>query len=76
MRQQEIFPQITIDPQVRFGKPILAGTRMPVDLVVGKIAGGMTTEQVMHEYDLQRAQVQTALKYAAQIVASEEVAFA
>ena len=35
---------ITIDPKVKFGKPVITGTRVPVDLVVGKIAGGMEME--------------------------------
>ena len=60
----EIFKGITIDPKVRFGKPTIAGTRTPVDLVVGKIATGMTIEEVMEEYDLTRVQVQAALRYA------------
>ena len=69
------FPQITIDPKVRFGKPIIIGTRIPVDLVVSKIAGGMEIKDIMKEYDLSREQVYTALQYAAKLVASEEVAF-
>lgn len=74
--EQHIFKHITIDPTVRFGKPVIAGTRVPVDLVVGKIAGGMTTEAVMKEYDLTREQAQAALQYAAYLVAEEELAFA
>lgn len=74
--EQYIFKQITIDPKVRFGKPVIAGTRVPVDLIVGKVAGGMTTEAVMTEYDLTREQVQAALQYAAHLVAEEELVFA
>lgn len=70
----EFFPHIVVDSAVRFGKPVLKGTRVPVDLVVGKIAGGMTTEAVMEEYDLTREQVLGALKYAAKLVAEEELA--
>lgn len=74
--EKQIFEHITIDPGVRFGKPVIAGTRVPVDLIVGKIAGGMTTEEVMQEYDLTRDHVQAALKYAAHLVAEEELVFA
>ena len=73
---EQIFEHITVQPNVRIGKPVIAGTRVPVDLIVGKIAGGMTTEEVMQEYDLTREQVQAALKYAAYLVAEEELAFA
>jgi len=38
---KEIAPGITVDQSVRFGKPVLKGTRVPVDLVVGKLAGGI-----------------------------------
>lgn len=73
---EQIFDHITVQPNVRFGKPIIEGTRVPVDLVVGKIAGGMTIEEVIREYDLTREQVQAALKYAAHLVAEEELASA
>lgn len=74
--RRKVFNNITADPKVRFGKPVIEGTRVPVDLVVGKIAGGMAVEEVMKEYELTRRQVQTALKYAADLVAQEEVALA
>ena len=61
----EIAPRITVDEKVRFGKPVIAGTRVPVDLVVGKLAGGMTVGQVMEEYQLLREDVLAALSYAA-----------
>ena len=65
---------ITVKKNVRFGKPVIAGTRTPVAVVIGKIAGGMTVDKVMHEYDLTKKQVYAALKYAADIVAHEDVA--
>ncbi len=70
---KEIFPGITIDQNVRFGKPVLARTRVLVELVVGKIGGEMTVEQVMHEYDLTREQVFDALRYAARVLSRETV---
>jgi uncharacterized protein (DUF433 family) len=41
----EIAPRITIDETVRFGRPVIAGTRVPVDLVVGRLVGGITIER-------------------------------
>ena len=38
----EIAPRINVDEKVRFGKPVITGTRVPVDLILGKLAGGMT----------------------------------
>lgn len=65
---------ITVDKKIRFGKPVIAGTRVPVDLVLGKIAAGMTVEDITREYDLTRGQVLAALRYAADLVSQEEVA--
>lgn len=76
MRHKNIFPNITVDSGIRFGKPVIEGTRVPVDLVVGKIAGGMRVNDVMHEYDLKKLQVLAALRYAANIVAREEIVVA
>lgn len=73
--KKEIFPHITIQSDVRFGKPVIQGTRIPVDLVVGKLAGGMTADELMHEYDLGPEQVRAALGYAAELVAEETLAF-
>jgi uncharacterized protein (DUF433 family) len=74
--EQRVFDHITVQPNVRFGKPVIAGTRVPVDLVVGKIAGGMDMAEVMQEYYLTHEQVQAALRYAARLVAEEELSFA
>ena len=74
--KREILKGITIQKNVRFGKPVITGTRVPVDLVIGKVAGGMTIEDVMREYDLTQRQVRDALRYAAAVVAEEEIAFA
>ncbi|HEV8608932.1 MAG TPA: DUF433 domain-containing protein [Thermoanaerobaculia bacterium] len=67
----EIAPRIVVDETVRFGKPVIAGTRVPVDLVIGKLAGGLTIEQVMEEYELSREDVLAALAYAARSVGDE-----
>lgn len=69
-------PGIAVDENVRFGKPIIAGTRVPVDMIVGKIAGGMDIPAVAKEYDLTKIQILAALRYAADVVANEDVAIA
>jgi uncharacterized protein (DUF433 family) len=69
----EIAPRITIDERVRFGKPVIKGTRVPVELIIGKLAGGMTYEEVMSEYDLSKEDILAALDYAAKHLSDEEV---
>jgi uncharacterized protein (DUF433 family) len=70
---REIAPGIAVDRGIRFGKPVIKGTRVPVDLVVGKLAGGMTFEEVMEEYELEKEDILNALSYAAKVMADEEV---
>lgn len=70
---KELFPHIAVDPGVQFGKPVIAGTRVPVEVVVGHIAAGGTVEEAMKEYRLTREQVLATLKYASKIVAEEAI---
>lgn len=69
----EIAPRITVDENVRFGKPVIAGTRVPVNLVLAKLATGMTVEEVGAEYGLTPEDVRAALAYAAEALAGEQV---
>jgi uncharacterized protein (DUF433 family) len=62
-----------VDPSVRFGKPVIRGTRVPVELVIAKLAGGMTDEEVIKEYDITLEDIRAALSYAAKALAAEEV---
>jgi uncharacterized protein (DUF433 family) len=71
--KKEIAPRIVVDEEVRFGKPVIKGTRVPVELVVGKLAGGMTFEEVMREYNLTKRDILAALDYAAKVLAQEEI---
>ena len=73
---KEIAPRITVNPRARFAKPVIKGTRVPVDLVIGKIAGGMTIEAVAEEYGLTRQDILAALRYAAQAVRAETMLYA
>jgi len=69
----KIVPRISVDKKVRFGKPVITGTRVPVDLILGKLAGGMTYEEVMVEYEITREDILATLDYAAKTLASEEI---
>jgi uncharacterized protein (DUF433 family) len=69
----ELAPRIVVSKRVRFGRPVIRGTRVPVDRVVGELAGGMSFEQVMAEYGLEREDILAALRYAADLLAGEEI---
>jgi len=68
--------QITIDPTIQGGKPVIKGTRMPVHIVLGSLAGGMTIAEICEEYYLTDDQVRAALGYAARTVSDEAVVVA
>jgi len=70
---KEIAPGIAVDDRVCFGKPVIKGTRVPVEIVLGQLAGGGSIDDVMAEYELSREQVLAALRYAAAVIAEEEV---
>ncbi len=72
----EITPGIVVDPAVRFGKPVIQGTRISVALVLEKLAGGMTPAMLTQEYDLETKDILAALRYAAILVAGEELVVA
>ena len=69
----EIAPRISADKDIRSGKPVVTGTRVPVDLILGKLASGMSYEEVMAEYEIPREDILAVLAYAAKTVAEEEI---
>ncbi|HSK81279.1 MAG TPA: DUF433 domain-containing protein [Thermoanaerobaculia bacterium] len=70
---KEIAPRIVVDEKVAFGKPVIRGTRVPVSLIVGKLAGGMSAGEVAEEYEIEQEDVRAALSYAARLLDDEQV---
>ncbi len=64
--------RITIDPGICHGKPVIRGTRTPVSIVVGGLAGGMSFDEVQREYDLTIEDIRAALKFAGELVDQEQ----
>ena len=57
-------PLISRDPKVMMGKPVIAGTRMPVDAVVRQFATGADMDWVLKDFpDLDTDDVRAALEY-------------
>jgi uncharacterized protein (DUF433 family) len=63
--------RIVIDPTISHGEPAIRGTRIPVTVVVGSLANGMTFEQVQYEYDLTADDIRAALKFVGEIAEQE-----
>ena len=64
---------ISIDPEIRHGKPVIKGTRVPVDIILGSLAGGMGLKEIAEEYGILKEDVLASIEYAAKIVAKEEI---
>ena len=63
---------VTIDLEIHHGEPCIKGTRVPVAMLVGSIADGLTIEEVIKEYpQITREAVQAALAYAADVLRQE-----
>jgi uncharacterized protein (DUF433 family) len=61
--------RIKVDPAIRHGDACIAGTRVPVSVIVGSIADGDSWEQVLASYpQLVREDIQAALLFAAEAV--------
>jgi uncharacterized protein (DUF433 family) len=69
----EISPGITVDADVHHGKPVIKGTRVPVSLVLGQLAAGVTYAELEDEFGVDFEGIKAALKYATDIVSSETV---
>ena len=63
--------RIVIDPAICHGRPVIRGTRIPVSMVVGSLAGGMTFEQLQQEYDLTGEDIRAALKFVGELAEQE-----
>ena len=60
--------RITLDPAVCHGKPCIRGLRYPVENLLELMAGGMSIEQILADYeDLEREDILAALSYAARL---------
>ena len=68
----EISPRIVVDDGIHSGRPVIKGTRVPVDVVLGQLAAGLTGDAVAEEYGVTREDVLAALAYAAKTLGNEE----
>jgi uncharacterized protein (DUF433 family) len=65
--------RIIVDQEVAHGKPIVRGSRVPVEIVLGSLAGGLEIDEVAKEYGLERQGVITVLGHRATAIASKDI---
>lgn len=65
-------PQIISDPEILGGKPIIKGTRISVELILDRIASGMSEKEILKDYPhLNSEQIKAAVSYAKDIVSQK-----
>ena len=72
-----VYERIEIDPAIMFGKPVVKGTRITVEHILRKLAGGMTIPEILEDHPhLTPDDVYAAAAFAADYLAQEEIIFA
>jgi uncharacterized protein (DUF433 family) len=68
MTNQELLTRITVNPAMAFGKPTIRGLRYSAEWLLETPSSGMSTEEILADYeDLERADIQAVLLYAARL---------
>jgi len=71
------YKRIESNPRVMFGKPVIKGTRVTIEIILRKLAAGLSAEEIVQEHptitlqDIREAQI-----FAADLLAEEEFFFA
>ena len=70
-----IADRIEVTPKIHHGKPVIAGTRVPVHMVLGLMARGLTPEEIIRDYydHITKEDILACLRYAQSLVEEEEV---
>ena len=72
--EEKLLNRITVNPKIMAGKPVIKGTRIPVEQVLRLLAQGITPEQILKDYPhLTNDDIMAASLYAAKLASKEEV---
>jgi uncharacterized protein (DUF433 family) len=69
--------RISVNPQIHFGKPCIAGTRITVQNILELLNEGLSFETIIQDYypDIQVEDIRACLQYAIALIAAEDVRF-
>lgn len=72
--RERLLKRIETNPNIMFGKPVIKGSRLPVEMILEKLAYGETEDEILKEYPfLKKEDIKAALLYAAKTLSLEEV---
>ncbi len=71
---EQLLKRISVNPKVMVGKPVIRGTRIPVDLILRMLAQGTPEADILREHPrLKPEDIRAALAYAAEVLANDDV---
>lgn len=71
--EKKLLKRIEINPKIMFGKPVIKGTRLTVEIILEKLAYGETEDEIRKEYPfLKKDDIKAALLSAAKTISLEE----
>jgi len=74
LNREQLLERITADPKVLVGKPTVRGLRISVEQILAALAAGVPVTDLLADYpELQPADIQAVLTYAAERVSEERV---
>lgn len=74
MAVEQLLQRVVVDARVMLGKPVIRGTRIPVELIVRLLGEGITTKELLEDYpQLTEEDIRAALLYAAKVLNNEDV---
>jgi len=72
--EEKLLNRIVVNPKVMTGKPVIKGTRIPVEQILKLLAQGLSSDDILKDYPhLKKDDITAALLYAAKIMGREEV---
>jgi uncharacterized protein (DUF433 family) len=73
MNEKKLLERITVNPKIMVGKPVIQGTRLTVEYIVGLLAHGATVDEILREYEgLTAEDIQACLLFATKTLQSTE----
>ena len=71
-----IHERVEINPEILGGKPVIRGTRIPVELILRKLGAGMTARTILADHPrLALDDIRAAQAFAADYIADEELVY-
>jgi len=73
-KESELIERITVDPKICHGKPVIRGMRYPVENIMELLSSGMTSDEILEDYqDLEREDILASMLYASNVMKIKDI---